>query len=249
VHFVKVPNLPQNGAIAIIDTRCSPYFDALKKLGVKVIANPACFGLYDAVCSHPDMIFHDLGEGYMVHAPDAAQEVLLQLEALGINLIRGSTVLTPKYPGNIGYNAARVGNHIFHNFKYTDSSLLKEIDKRGLHKIHVNQGYSKCSICIVDENAIITADPGIHRGAVDNGIASLYIAPQKNIALKGLDYGFIGGSTGKISQKRLCIFGNVRELSDWEKIVSFAEKRGVEVISLGKKPVEDFGSLMVISEY
>jgi hypothetical protein len=100
----------------------------------------------------------------------------------------------------------------------------------------------------VDKNSIITADLGIHRAALENGIDSLCIPPQKNIVLKGLDYGFIGGSSGKISERSLCFFGNVEKLDEWEKIVSFAGDRGVDVISLGDSPVEDFGSLMVIAE-
>lgn len=248
MHFVRIPYLPKSGAVAIADQRCGPYFEALNRLGVRVIANTPCGDLYDAVSSHPDMVLHDLGEGHMVCAPEVSWEVQTQLTALGITLIKGSSHLSPKYPGSIRYNAARVGNFIFHNFRYTDSVLLQEFEKRGLKKINVSQGYSKCSVCIVDNNSIITADMGIHRAALDNGIHSLLIPPQKNIVLKGLDYGFIGGSTGKISEDRLCIFGNVEKLEEWEKIALFTEERGVDIISLGDSEVEDFGSLMVIAD-
>lgn len=249
MNFLKTPNLPQRGAVALVDNRCgSTYCEALEKLGINLVLVPPSGNLYDAVSAHPDMAFHDLGEGNMIYEPAADTKVLKRLKDLGVNLIEGSSGLLPQYPKSVSYNAARVGDFVFHNFKYTDSILLQEIEKRALKKIHVNQGYSKCSICIVDENSIITADTGIHRAATDNGIDSLLIPPQEKILLKGLDYGFIGGSTGKISEDMLCIFGNIEKLTEWEKIISFVEERDVKVVSLGHGAVEDFGSLIIIGE-
>jgi len=249
MDFLKMPNLPKNGGTALIDKRCSSEFrDSLEGLDIDLIPVEPCNTLYEAVSSHPDMLFHDLGEGYIVYAPGVDLSTLHKLKEKGFTLIEGSTGLTSNYPADICYNAARVGNFIFHNFKYTDKTLLLEIEKRNLTKIQVEQGYSKCSICIVDDDSIITADKRIHEGALKNGIASLLIPPQKNIRLTGLNYGFIGGCSGMISENKLCIYGNAESLTEWDKIKTFTKDRGVEVISLGKGEVEDMGSILVIME-
>lgn len=249
MDFLKTPNLPKNGGTALIDERCSTEFiNSLEDLGLELIPVKPCGSLYEAVSSHPDMLFHDLGEGYLIYAPGADLSELDKLKKKGFTLIEGSSRLTAKYPADICYNAARVGNFVFHNFKYSDRTLLSEIEKRNLTKVQVEQGYTKCSICVVDENSIITADEGIHKAAVNNGICSLLVPPQKNIRLKGLEYGFIGGSSGKVSEDGLLIYGNAENLTEWDKIKSFTEERGVDIVSLGNGDVEDLGSILVITE-
>lgn len=249
MDFLKMPNLPKKGGTALIDERCGTEFKkSLADLGLELIPVKPCEALYEAVSSHPDMFFHDLGEGYLIYAPGVDLSTLDKLKEKGFTLIEGSSGLIRSYPADICYNAARVGNFVFHNFKYTDSILLFEIEKRNLKKVQVEQGYSKCSICVVDENSIVTADKGIHAAAVKNGIDSLLVPPQKNIRLKGLDYGFIGGSSGKIAMDKLCIYGNAENLTEWDKIKAFTNDRGVELVSLGKGEVEDFGSILVITE-
>lgn len=249
MDFLKTPNSPINGGTALIDERCSPEFrNSLEGFGLELISIKPCKNLYDAVSSHPDMLFHDLGEGDLIYAPEVDLYTLDMLKKKGFTLIKGSSELTAIYPSDICYNAARVGKFIFHNFKYTDRTLLSEIEKRNLTRVQVEQGYSKCSICVVDENSIITADKGIHAAAVKFGIDSLLVPPQKNIRLKGLGYGFIGGSSGKIAKNRLCIYGNAENLSECDYIKTFAKDRGVEIISLGEGEVEDLGSILVIME-
>ena len=45
----------------------------------------------------------------------------------------------------------------------TSRHLLNFAETNNINIINSNQGYSKCSICIVSENAIITEDSGIER--------------------------------------------------------------------------------------
>ena len=50
----------------------------------------------------------------------------------------------------------------------------------GYEIINVKQGYAKCSICVVSDNAIITADKGIAKAAIQNRIDVLEITRLDN---------------------------------------------------------------------
>jgi dihydroorotate dehydrogenase len=115
---------------------------------------------------------HHLGSEKIIYAPGTNTEFLDALKAYGFRLIEGKTVLSDSYPGNIAYNAARVGNYAIHNFRYTDPLLKDMLEKTGVEFINVKQGYSKCSICIVDQNRIITSDKGIEKAAEKKGYRS-----------------------------------------------------------------------------
>ena len=59
-------------------------------------------------------------------------------------------------------------------------------------KINVSQGYSKCSLCIVNENSVITEDDGIAEVLKRHNMDVLKISAG-DVLLSGLDYGFLGG--------------------------------------------------------
>lgn len=231
--------------IVIVDSRIGQTnLTSLQKLNRKTILVPLNKSLYNAVAGHPDMQVFILDNKNILVSPDANISVANELRSLGVNVIIGQTKLIDKYPYNIAYNAAKVGKFVFHNFSYTDPTLIQEIEKRNLKKIPVKQGYTKCSICIVNENSIITADTGIYKAASENGIEVLLIPPEKGILLKGLDYGFIGGSTGLIEENKLAFLGDAQELFSYNEILKFTKERDVEIISLSKNEVEDFGSIL-----
>ena len=69
-------------------------------------------------------------------------------------------------------------------------------------QISSRQGYSRCSVCVVSDNAIITADEGICRSAEAHGVDVLKIRPGY-IDPPGFDYGFIGGQASKFQTQSL----------------------------------------------
>ena len=77
------------------------------------------------------------------------------------NAINGLSNLSFKYPFDIPYNVCIIGNFAIHNFKYTDKKILEILDKNNFIKIHINQGYSKCSIAVIDEKSVIVTDKSI----------------------------------------------------------------------------------------
>ena len=76
------------------------------------------------------------------------------------------------------------------------------------------------------------------------GIDSLLIPPQKNIRLRGYDYGFIGGCTGLISETQMAFAGDFNLLNSSEIIGKFLEKHGVKPVSLDNSCIHDIGSII-----
>lgn len=250
MKYVKSPNLPQRAVTAaVVDGRINREIEAaLARAGIEAVKTEPYPGIYPAISYHPDIMLHPLGEEYMVYAPGTAEGLLEKLRQKGFRLIKGQSELAFSYPENIAYNVCRIGRYAFHNMKYTDPVLQNELERRGVQLVHVKQGYAKCSISVIDESSLITSDAGIAKAAVSRGLEVLLIPPEEGILLYGLDYGFIGGSTGLIGRNRWAVTGNMDSLKSAEKICCFLTARGIEIQSLYDGPVLDIGTLIPIME-
>jgi hypothetical protein len=246
MNFINVPNLPQNRIkLAVVDGRINNKLkDKFYETGINLILTKIHPNLYSSISYHPDVILHHIYEKNIIYAPGTDTDTLNELNSLGFKLIKGEAELSYKYPGNIAYNVARVGNFAFHNLKYSDTVLKNELSKLGVELIHVSQGYSKCSISIVDANSIITADLGIAKAAEKKHIDVLLIEAGENIVLTGLATGFIGGSTGLFNKTEWAISGNIELLTSYKKIYDFLNLRNIKIISLTDEPIIDIGSII-----
>lgn len=196
------------------------------------------------VSNHPDMQLVIPTEGVIVHAPNLHPQVAVQLRELGFELVPGEKTPAGSYPGDVAYNVAVVGRYAFLNTRYADQVVLDWLKRTGKTICHVNQGYAKCSVCILNEEALITADEGIFRAARGQNMDVLLISPQKSISLPGYDYGFIGGATGLISSREMVFCGDARMLDSGEGILAFLQKHGIKPVCLGSYAVRDLGSLI-----
>jgi hypothetical protein len=122
--------------------------------------------------------------------------------------------------------------------------LFRALNNIGLEPIDIKQGYTKCSISVVDENAIITADIGIAREAEKRGIEALLIEPSQGILLPGLDYGFIGGSSGLLDRDIWPVYGDARKLVSFPSIYDFLSKKNIKILSLSDGNVVDLGGII-----
>jgi predicted Fe-Mo cluster-binding NifX family protein len=248
--YIDIPNCPQKALrLAIVDGRINQSAEkTLSNMGIDLIKTEKHADVHEAVSFHPDMILHHLGGKDIVYAPNTAGRILQELEDHGFNLIEGQSKLQEKYPADIAYNVARVGKFYFHNLKYTDPVIKKELEKRGVEPINIKQGYAKCSISVVDENSIITADKAIAKAAMNKGIDVLLIENHGEIALPGMNCGFIGGSTGLVDKKSWAVFGDYKKLNSAGSILEFLSKKEIQVKYLGEGQVFDYGSLLPILE-
>lgn len=233
---------------AIIDERASEeVMENVLLLGYEVILQKPYSFVSKSCSSHPDISLFRLTNSKIIYAPGTDEEILKKLSDYGITLIQGKDKAGPTYPEEVRYNALVIGENLFHRMDITDEVILSEAKKEKLELVNVRQGYTACSTCLVNDNAIITSDTGIHKAALSKGIDSLLIPPQKNIRLDGVAWGFIGGATGRISDSKLAISGNPKFLNSYDEIISFLKARNVELISLGKAEVIDYGTLMFIT--
>ncbi|NLP00381.1 MAG: hypothetical protein GX386_08845 [Clostridiaceae bacterium] len=221
--------------------------NSLKESGTDIIFTEPHPSLPSPLSYHADMQMVNVSEGVFVYAPGVSEKMLEKLKKLGFELIRGSVTLKNYYPFDVAYNCAVVGENAFLNPRYTDPIVLELLVKNNIRLNPVKQGYAKCSTAVVSEEAIITADLQIYRKAVDAGLDALLIQPQKNIILKGYDYGFIGGCSGLISDKEIAFFGDISTLENGDAISKFCTKHGKEAISLAKGYLVDLGGLFPLT--
>lgn len=150
------------------------------------------------------------------------------------------------YPYDAGLNFCIVGDKLFFNPKTANAKLVEKCECKQL--IPVKQGYTKCSICIVDENSIITSDKRIAEAAENAGMDALCLS-EPFVKLDGFNYGFIGGAAFKISATDLAFTGKIVDTSIESKIESFLSKRNINPIYLTDSPIFDIGSAIPLTEY
>lgn len=245
INYLKTPNIPSGKVVSVlVDFRINPEAEhTLTTLGITVYKTQKQSKLYEAVSGHADMvIFHSGGNRFIVSPENA--DFYSQIPE--INVLSGNSTLTPRYPDDIAYNAARVGKYLIHNLKYTDAEILKHSEN--LVKINVSQGYAKCSVCVINEKAIITSDAGIYKAVPQYGIDALLIDDEQ-IKLPGISHGFFGGSTGLIAPDILAVNGDIRAHKNHNEILDFCSKYGVSVLSLHKGEIEDIGSILPLTEF
>lgn len=144
------------------------------------------------------------------------------------------------YPDNIAFNAACTGRYFIHNTAHTAKHLLDAARAKGMHIIDVKQGYTKCNTAIIDETSVITSDKGICKAASPH-LDVLLIRPG-HIILTGFNYGFIGGTCGRVGDE-IIFNGNISAHPDYNEIRAFIENRGLN-IKYFDYPLEDIGSII-----
>ena len=151
------------------------------------------------------------------------------------------------YPYDVPLNCVRIGNKIICNKKTIASEILDSAYNDGITLIDTNQGYSKCSVCILNENAIITDDVSIF-SAAEPFFDSVTLISKGSILLTGYDYGFIGGCTGLIGKDKLAFNGQIMSHSDHNKIIDALTANSITPIELSVNRLEDIGSILPIME-
>lgn len=217
----------------------------LSRRGFDVIPIPSSKDLVVPMSQHPDMLIF-CGFDAVVCQKNYYNENrnTIDLIANGKKLIVSDENIGKEYPLDAIFNAAVVGNNLLCNKKYISKHILELTKENGINIIHVNQGYTKCSTLIVNNNDIITSDRGIHAAAQKAGINSLLIGAG-NIELLPYEYGFIGGATGMYGNN-VYFCGSLNEHPDKEKICEFIRSCGKEFVFLPFEKLSDMGSILFL---
>ncbi len=173
--------------------------------------------------------------------PQIASHADIYMCRLGDEIIHAKpSEIGYSYPDDIAFNAACTGRYFIHNTAYTAGRLLDAAKAKGMQIINVKQGYAKCNTAVIDETSVITSDRGIFK-AVSPCLDALLIRPG-HIILKGFEYGFIGGTCGRIGNE-IIFNGDISAHPDYDEIQAFIESRGLN-IKYFDYPLEDIGSII-----
>lgn len=232
--FVERPYLPE-GRVTLAVGSFAPR-------GVKLISPPQTAALPEAVRRHADLGFCPLGGNEAVCPPDTYGYYTEALSPYGFSVIRGGQALTSGYPGETAYNIVAVGKYAVLNPKTCDHKLLRLLENR-YEIVPVKQGYAKCSVCVVNENAVITADRGIAKALASRGVGVLLIS-NNGVTLPPYKNGFFGGASGKTDKCTLTVNGSLSKMESGGEIKNFLEKMGIKLMEISSEPPFDTGSII-----
>ena len=236
---IESPNLPKRGiTLAAVSVGAEKAKEYLLSRGISVFDILPCAAITDGTAAHVDLHLLHLGGRKIILSREQCNnaEKLIEMGFL-------DTPLGDKYPADVPFNAALFGNYAILNPK----TVCKNIDFSGRSLIPVRQGYTKCSVVPVTENAIITDDVSIASAAQKSGLAVLLVS-KGDVILPGREYGFIGGCCGLIAPDTMLFNGSLASHKDSEKIRAFLSSFGVRAEEAGDFQLTDIGSILPLAE-
>lgn len=241
-RFINSPNLPKNIVSAVITAPDSSLKDTLNSKQIKVIETSQNSFLDLPIAFHADMLVHHLNcNNFIV---ERGQQVIISfLKSSGGNVRLAEEIKSP-YPYDCRLNCADIGDYIICNRNITDTAVM--VKNKLL--INVNQGYSKCSICVIGKNKIITDDISIFNAVSEYSNITALLVKKGSVAIDKYNYGFIGGCSGLIDKNLLLFNGDLSLHSDYNKIQNFLYENGVLYLDIKGKPLTDTGGIIPIME-
>ena len=149
MSYINKPNLPDKKVtVAAISSLAGESIKKLNTLGIETFKITPNYSLPVPVNSHADLQMLHFGKDVIFCQDEHlfSGELDKKFKFYKINEITGNT-----YPYDVRLNCAIIGNNLISNEKTISKDILEYAYKNGMRIINVNQGYSKCSICIIDE--------------------------------------------------------------------------------------------------
>ncbi len=216
----------------------------LSLMGLKTVSLDINSSLPPEIAHHTDLSFFDCEDGNIFIANEAASIKNILTDS-GYNVRIISERLGTSYFDCVRLNCVAIGNKLICNPKTVSKDILNCYKAENAKIIAVKQGYTRCSVVPVTENALITDDESIYNACINNDIEALLIS-KGSVALPGYDYGFIGGTAGKLSKNIILFNGNLMRHADAAKIYEFLAAHSVYPISLCDTPLTDIGGIFTI---
>ena len=236
----------------IIDKRMRPIEkEKLKQLGYILIELEQNPNVYEEISAHVDIHVCKVGTKLILEK-SKYQEILGLLKKVNYSgIIKiGQETISQKYPQDIKYNVCIIGNKAIHNFEYTDRKIKEELIKQNYELINTNQGYTNCSIAVIDDNSAIVTDKGLYKILEKHKIDVLYL--KENLDIKLLTKsgystrnGFIGGAIAKIDNN-IIIFGDLNKIDKQSKIRDFIMSKDLNIIEFKNLDIIDYGGIVEI---
>lgn len=232
-RMVKNPNLPENEVTALaIGDKYIPLFSSFfSTRNIELLPIPENPFVDTRLSSHADLTLLHLNANMFM----AAGSLYIPLPVSCSSILRIQNINPDS-----ALNICVIGDYAICCEK------TAAIIPSWLKIIYVKQQYARCSVCIVDDHSIITADHGIAQRC--SGLLDVLEIQPGFIELPGFDYGFIGGCSFKLSAHELAFTGTLDSHPDKEKILSFLAERFVEPVYLSDGPLLDIGSAVPVQE-
>lgn len=249
-EFVGAPNLPKCADTVILGAKYAEKLKkALKKLEITPLFVPDNPNVERRLSGHADLSLIHAGGDRVFLAPYLNGTAFAQtIINLGADVNFAGIRQSAEYPFDAQLNLVAVVNNLICN---TKTAYLPAVDYlsrvRGMNVIDCRQGYTKCSVLVVDEHSIITQDKGISSAAKKAGLDVLEIE-SGYVMLDGYDYGFIGGAGFKLSSDTLAFTGTFDAHPDKMRILDFIASHGVNALYLTDEPIFDIGSAIPLTE-
>ena len=220
------PNLPsQKVKKVLVDKNiCPAARDFFKKVEIDVVETVEIKAIDDCTSTHPDMQF------LLTDNCEAIVEKTTLHHYLSIlpdfNFITVPDIYAP-YPNNSILNVTIINDIcLLTSFQNNKLSGLFEYNP-----IIIKQGYSKCNICVLNSEAIITSDYGIIKKCSNFNLRAYYL-PDNEITLNGYKNGFWGGATGLIDKDVLFFCGDIEKLNCYTELKGILSKEKIEPVFL-----------------
>lgn len=234
--------------LAIVDIRIPDTCAAsLTSLGFEIVKLPAFSRLSEPVASHPDMLLCPIDNKIITHKEyfEQNRDIFdLISKRTDKKIIISDENISAEYPCDVSLNALIMGNFFFSLNSHTSKALLTEAKALGFEIINTKQGYAKCSVCPVSDNAAITADTSLADAMSARGIDVLKISAG-SVELPPYDYGFIGGASG-YDGENVYFCGSLDTHPQGKMIADFCKKHGKTPISLSDTLLLDVGTIFIL---
>lgn len=240
--FLDNPNLPSCDVTdVLVSDSDNGLINALADMGINSLKMCKSVNLDPFCANHSDILAYHIGKGRFIVDETA-------VNALNNYYVSDIVNVFSPYPNDCILNAADIGDYIICNSKITHKSIFKSAEKQNKQIINVNQGYAKCSVCIVKRNTVITDDASIYQECSKiDGIAVLFVS-KGSVALQGQNYGFLGGASGLLGKNKLFFNGDLTYHKDYLAIKHFLSYHNVKYIDIKNKPLTDVGSIIPIKQ-
>ena len=176
MSLLRHPRLPEGEATHVLASGEFPWLaEALERRGLTVVATQRDSRLPGPVQFHPDLQTCPLPDKQMFVLKNSPLQPALK--ALGFSLRETQCEPSGTYPGDALCGCFPWGPWLVGNPKAIDRAIAQEAQKQGLQPLPVRQGYSACSVALVDGESAITADQGMFQALRTKGFAVLLIRP------------------------------------------------------------------------
>lgn len=224
----------------IIGSEYVDEINELKELGCQIITFNGTSELEAEINQHADINVFNCGNGDLIVNSDIIGEIEPFLADFSLIPCKG---IKSPYPDDIKLNCALIGKYLLCNTKYVADEIRSFCEQNDIRFLHTNQGYSKCSVCVLNDNAVITENDTI-ASLLKNYQIDVLLIKGGYVCLSDKHHGFIGGASGMINESTVYFSGDISAHPDYDSIIKFLDKYNIKPVFNKSRKLSDFGGFI-----